>query len=60
MALSIEQFQILPIEDLQGIVSDWFKDIHGVRPRHIDFNDKEALLGWIKMEIENPSPIDED
>ena len=58
MTLSIEQFKTLPLDDLQGIVSDWFKDIHGVRPRHIDFNDREALLGWINMEIENPSEID--
>lgn len=60
MALSIEQFEILPTDEIHGIVSDWYKDLNGVRPRQFSRDDRTALLAWIQGEITNPTPMDED
>lgn len=35
-------------EDIGNFFSDYYKDVHGFRPRHIDFNDREALIKGIE------------
>jgi hypothetical protein len=31
-------------DEIGGIFSDWYKDTHGFRPRHVSFDDREALI----------------
>ena len=43
----IEKYKAMPIEDLFGEFSDWFKGVNGVRPRHIAPTDRDSIIAWI-------------
>jgi len=48
----LEKFEAMPIDDLFGTFSDWYKDVNGVRPRHIDRYDRESIMEWIATDLE--------
>ena len=48
----VEKYKAMPIEDLFGEFSDWYKDVCGVRPRHFNPNDRESIIAWIIKEVE--------
>ncbi len=48
-------------DELSSNLSDYYKDIYGVRPRHIDFNNRELVIqeiktleNWLFREMETP------
>lgn len=47
----VEKYKAMPIEDLFGEFSDWFKDVNGVRPRHIAPTDRDSIIAWIINEV---------
>jgi len=49
--MSIETYQAMNTEDLHAVFSDWYKDVNGIRPRHIASNDRESILDWIAYEL---------
>jgi hypothetical protein len=36
-------------DEIGGIFSDWYKDTNGFRPRHVSFDDREALIEGCKQ-----------
>lgn len=51
MINELEKYSEMSTEDLHGLFSDWYKDVEGIRPRHISSKDREAMLDWIAYEI---------
>ncbi|CAB4127270.1 hypothetical protein UFOVP84_103 [uncultured Caudovirales phage] len=47
----VEKYKAMPIEDLFGEFSDWYKDVNGVRPRHIAPTDRDSIVAWIINEV---------
>jgi hypothetical protein len=48
-------------DELASYLSDFYKDIYGVRPRHIDFQNRELVIQeiktletWLFREMETP------
>lgn len=41
-------YNLYPTDELAGIFSDYYKDVHGVRPRWIDHTDRAALIGGLQ------------
>lgn len=51
MTASFEDFAKLSTEELASIHWDWFKEVHGIRPRHVAWNDRESFLSFIRFEL---------
>jgi hypothetical protein len=49
--LTLEYAKRMSNEELHTLVSDWFKDVNGFRPRHISIQDREAMLNFIEYEL---------
>jgi hypothetical protein len=49
--LTIESAKQMSTEELHTLVWDWYKDVNGIRPRHIGSNDREAMLSFIEYEL---------
>lgn len=47
----VEKYKVMPTEDLFGEFSDWYKDVNGVRPRHIAPTDRDSIIAWIINEV---------
>jgi len=47
----VEKYKAMPIDELFGVFSDWFKDVNGVRPRHIAPTDRDSIIAWIINEV---------
>lgn len=41
-------FDLYETEELASYFSDYYKDVHGVRPRWIDHNDRRAVVYGIQ------------
>jgi len=49
--LTIEKALEMSTEDLSILVWDWYKDVNGVRPRHMNMEDREAMLSFVEYEL---------
>jgi hypothetical protein len=47
----VEKYKAMSTEDLFDEFSDWFKDVNGVRPRHIAPTDRDSIIAWIINEV---------
>jgi hypothetical protein len=43
------KYEHMTIDEIGGIFSDWHKDTYGFRPRHVSFDDREALIEGCKQ-----------
>jgi hypothetical protein len=41
-------YTLLQTPELAGIFSDYYKDVHGVRPRWVDHTDREVLMAGLE------------
>jgi hypothetical protein len=37
-------YENMTTDEIGGIFSDWYKDTHGFRPRHVSYSDREGLI----------------
>jgi hypothetical protein len=44
----IMSYETMTTDQLGSYFSDFYKEIHCVRPRHVDFSDREALIHGIE------------
>jgi hypothetical protein len=42
-------YENMTTDEIGGIFSDWHKDTYGFRPRHVSFDDREALIEGCKQ-----------
>ena len=49
--LTLEAAQQMSTEELGVLVWDWYKDVNGIRPRHMDSSDREAMLSFVEYEL---------
>lgn len=41
-------YTLYSTDELAGIFSDYYKDVHGVRPRWVSHTDRVALIGGLQ------------
>jgi hypothetical protein len=51
MALTLDEIKKMSPEDMHNIYWDWFKDVHGIRPRHVRMSDTDTMISFFESEM---------
>ena len=44
----MSKYELMDIDELGDLFSDYHKDVHGFRPRYVDMKDKTALIAALQ------------